>query len=159
MAGTSATAALSPKVVRENTLLIQLGWSGTAIDPSLQNCRISINADGDTITATAGGSSGCVPIFEVIEFYPGVIRRMAQGTLAIGTSDVTVTGSHGLRVLPKNTILVHNGVSSTATGTLPATYYRTRIDLSGNDGVFAVRAAADGVAGPTSQFYLVELFG
>lgn len=87
--GTSSnTATLSTAVVLANSLLTWgsqgLNTSGQ-VDAQMFTARITLT-NTTTVTATRGGTTEALTVpYEVIEFWPGVLKSVQRGTVVTGT--------------------------------------------------------------------------
>jgi len=94
---TSNTATLSPAVVTGNCRIVWLGTlaASDANGPSVNACRVELTST-TVVTAyvNSTGAAGRDVGFEVIEYWPGVIRTVQRSTLATagatsGTAAIT----------------------------------------------------------------------
>lgn len=96
IAGQVQTATITA-VVLSNTRLIHLGSTsadGTSTEVPYQSVSLELT-NATTITATAGDTSldaAAVVSYEVIEFWPGVIKSVQRGTIQlVGVASNTAT--------------------------------------------------------------------
>ncbi len=116
---TSASATITP-VDPNNAYVVHLGlWAGDASsDMTLTPINIAL-ANSTSILGTKNAAAGTAFVyFEVIEFYPGVIRSIQRGSISVsGAASATAT---------------INPVNMAKTSIVPGGYYfnQTRTDLS-----------------------------
>lgn len=89
----SATATIT-SVDTNNAVLRHLGstYSASSIDQSKSKARLALT-NATTITATVNTSPGadtCAVVYEITEYYPGVIRSVQRGTIS-GAASATIT--------------------------------------------------------------------
>jgi hypothetical protein len=99
---TSNTATITA-VVPGNTRLVWLGCSSTGTTTTVIEMQASIaltNATTITATRTAGTTLNVIVSFEVIEYWPGVLRTVQRGTV---TATAAVSGTATLATTLQNT--------------------------------------------------------
>lgn len=98
----SASVSISPSVDPSNTVLTWLGQStdtGLSTDeysPCFYETRIELSTNGQSLTATRGTSSGtykATTAWGLMEFYPGLLRSVQRGTIAMGAVSTTKTAT------------------------------------------------------------------
>lgn len=112
--GSTTNGATITAVVTANSALYWLGNSlNTAgqVDSAQFMARLALT-NATTVTATRGGTTEDVTVsFEVVEYWPGVLRSVQRGTVAVGTP-ATITS-----VTTAKSLLTYLGcVGATTTG-------------------------------------------
>jgi hypothetical protein len=125
IAGGGATSNTAT-IIAVDVSRTRIVWLGTEDNGAGGNadtvcCRVELT-DPTTVTASCNSASAQVRIvsFEVIEYHPGVIRRIQRGTLATSAATAgtaTLTGVDTAR-----TTLDGLGFTTTGAGTGPGTF-------------------------------------
>lgn len=119
----SSNTATITAVVPGNTRLVWLGCSstGTTANPTEMQASITLtNATTVTATRTAGTTLNVLVSFEVIEYWPGVLRTVQRGTV---TAAAAVSGTATLATT----------LQSTARATLDVLGYQYNFTWSAED--------------------------
>lgn len=92
-AASTNTAAITA-VDTNNAILRHLGSTIGGTDHTDSDIRLDLT-NGTTITATRAGTSGAVTVsYEIVEFYPGVIKSIQRGTITtngVASNTATIT--------------------------------------------------------------------
>lgn len=151
------TATLSPAVVPGNSRLVHLGntsvnggGGGSGAGPT--ELRLTFT-DGTTITATRTDTTDdAVVSFEVIEYWPGVLRSVQRGTIALaGAASNTGALSPALQSTSKAT-LDYLGCSGSVA--FSADNFLARMVLTNTTTVTYTRIGTNGTL--TGGFQVVE---
>jgi hypothetical protein len=152
-AGTTGTATITA-VRPEHSVLKYLGYSnsGDAATILEDNCRLTFT-NSTTITATHNtAGNDIVASFEVVEYWPGVIRSIQRGTITIVNAAATATATITAVVMLRSS-LDDLGYTFT-TATTSGIDSRARFVLTNETTLTATRIGLD--QGVVLSFQVVE---
>lgn len=157
-AATSGTLTLSPAMDPNNSIILQHGHqssSGT-ISADVQAQRLTFT-NSTTITANRGlGTGTSIVGVTVIEFWPGIIRRVERGTITL--ADTASSGSATLASTIQNlnkAWLISLGYSTPSGNTSPNNW-ASKIVLTDASTVTASRSNT--VGAHTHAYQVVEFY-
>lgn len=136
---TSNTATLPVAVDVSRSVIRFLGYTpnGAATTPDITQCRVALT-NGTTVTAfvNSTGAAGRVVSFEVIEYAPGVIKRVQRGTI---TTTASTNGTDTITTVDvSKSTLDYLGFTTDFTGGTDVGFCGTRIVLTNGTTVTAV---------------------
>lgn len=117
LAAVASNTATITEVDPANALIVLLGFETDAVNDTRDGLHRIALTNGTTVTATRGqaGATTAIVGFVVIEFYPGTIRLVQRGTIAlagVASNTATVTS-----VAAEKSTLHHLGIEATTATT------------------------------------------
>lgn len=154
---TTANATINP-VNLASSIIIYGGVqaAGGSGNPSIAHCKVVL-ADATTVTATVVTANANTRNVEytVIEFMPGVIRSIQQGTITVAGAAVSNTATI-TEVNPAKSLCFHDGFTTDYAGALSDASLNSRMSLTnGTTVTFYNATASDNRVG---SYVVVEFF-
>lgn len=119
IANASGSNTASVNVVQANSILVYQGCESAdaSTDENSFNARITLSADGQTVTATRVGTAQALVVrFAIFEFYPGVLKSCQYGTVTL-TATSTNTAAISSVDITKASAISLGFTNSGSTGT------------------------------------------
>lgn len=149
---TSTVTAVDPN----NAVLHCLGFNGGGASTTLSDFLMAmVLTNGTTITATINTAVAAVHTisYELVEYWPGIIKSLQRGVITSGTSPATATIT---AVNTVKTLVVYGGATTTGTPTLQGDVLSVYLDLQNST---TVRWTQSNIVGTwTVPYQAVEFY-
>jgi hypothetical protein len=154
----SGTATITAVVVA-NSIIYPLGFTydGTSDVPRDALCHVALT-NATTVTGTRGSNAsadGCTVGYAVMEFWPGVIRRIQTGTIAITDTNASNTATITAVNTAKSAVIYLGNISDVNVTTDRRSEI-PRLALTNSTTVTATRVGTGGAI--TVGYEVVEYF-
>ncbi len=152
-AATSNTGAITA-VNRANSLLVYVGYAADPIAATVREDNLLLTFTSDTVVTASHDTAGAnlAAGFQVIEYWPGIIRSVQRGTITIANGTASNTGSISVQNVNK-AVVTFLGATYTA---LAATDFRARLTLTDASTVTANRVGTTDTV--TIGYQVVEYY-
>lgn len=155
---TDATATISA-VDTANSIVVWLGVQQTNVNTNFAVAIGSLELTNSTTVTGKQSPSGGVNMtfsYEVIEFYPGILKSKQTGTVSVGGSASATATVTSVNTAKSQLAFQGYRIGTSAGPTTDA--YATTLVLTNGTTITAARNTADGANTITAYFQLVEFF-